>query len=140
MFACCSGCIEKLVGVDSKCPECGAFAWVKDMKTNRQLANTVAMCAKMRMLLGSDDDINSDDDNDDDELRINDSSPTDTRGIVSIKKNQSMSCSIQIQAKINSIQFKPKIPGDYKTFSAKTPIKNLAILNPSISEPHTIDE
>ncbi|XP_068715866.1 BRCA1-associated RING domain protein 1-like [Montipora foliosa] len=78
----CRGCIEKLVGVDSKCPECGTFAWVKDMKTNRQLANTVAMCAKMRMLLGSDDDINSDDDNDDDELRINDISPTDTRGVV----------------------------------------------------------
>jgi len=42
------------VGADSKCPECGAFAWVKDMKTNRQLANTVSMCAKIRMLIGSD--------------------------------------------------------------------------------------
>ena len=99
MFACCSGCIEKLVGVDSKCPECGAFAWVKDMKTNRQLANTVAMCAKMRMLLGSDDDINSDDDNDDDELRINESSPTDTRGIASIKKK-----SINVMFNPNSSQ------------------------------------
>lgn len=26
------------------------------MKTNRQLANTVNMCAKIRMLVGSDDD------------------------------------------------------------------------------------
>ena len=26
------------------------------MKTNRQLANTVSMCAKIRMLVGSDDD------------------------------------------------------------------------------------
>ena len=51
-----SNCIKKLVGADSKCPECGAFAWVKDMKTNRQLANTVNMCAKIRMLVGSDDD------------------------------------------------------------------------------------
>ena len=51
-----SNCIQKLVGADSKCPECGAFAWVKDMKTNRQLANTVNMCAKIRMLVGSDDD------------------------------------------------------------------------------------
>lgn len=52
----CSNCIKKLVGADSKCPECGAFSWVKDMKTNRQLANTVNMCAKIRMLVGSDDD------------------------------------------------------------------------------------
>ncbi|KAM7448499.1 BRCA1-associated RING domain protein 1 [Porites harrisoni] len=52
----CRNCIKKLVGADSKCPECGAFAWVKDMKTNRQLANTVNMCAKIRMLVGSDDD------------------------------------------------------------------------------------
>ena len=44
------------MGADSKCPECGAFAWVKDMKTNHQLANTVNMCAKMRMLIGADDD------------------------------------------------------------------------------------
>ena len=29
---------------------------MKDMKTNRQLANTVNMCAKIRMLVGSDDD------------------------------------------------------------------------------------
>ena len=43
------------MGTDSKCPECGAFAWVKDMKTNRQLANTVSMCAKIRFLVGSDD-------------------------------------------------------------------------------------
>ncbi|KAJ7389986.1 BRCA1-associated RING domain protein 1 [Desmophyllum pertusum] len=52
-------CVEKLVGADSKCPECGAFAWVKDMKTNRQLSNTVSMCAKIRMLVGSDDDDNN---------------------------------------------------------------------------------
>lgn len=51
-----SNCIKKLVGADSKCPECGAFAWVKDMKTNRQLVNTVNMCAKIRMLVGSNDD------------------------------------------------------------------------------------
>lgn len=31
---------------------------MKDMKTNRQLANTVNMCAKIRMLVGSDDDSN----------------------------------------------------------------------------------
>lgn len=55
----CSNCVEKLVGADSKCPECGAFAWVKDMKTNRQLSNTVSMCAKIRMLVGSDDDDNN---------------------------------------------------------------------------------
>ena len=55
-FSSCSNCIKKLVGADSKCPECGAFAWVKDMKTNHQLANTVNMCAKIRMLVGSDDD------------------------------------------------------------------------------------
>ena len=53
-------CVEELVGADSKCPECGTFAWVKDMKTNRQLANTVSMCAKIRMVIGSDDD-NDDD-------------------------------------------------------------------------------
>lgn len=49
-------CVEMLVGADSKCPECGTFAWVKDMKTNHQLANTVSMCAKIRMVIGSDDD------------------------------------------------------------------------------------
>ena len=46
------------MGADSKCPECGAFAWVKDLKTNRQLANTVSMCSKIRMLVGSDEDGN----------------------------------------------------------------------------------
>ena len=54
--------MENLVGADSKCPECGTFAWVKDMKTNRQLANTVSMCAKIRMVIESDDD-NDDDHN-----------------------------------------------------------------------------
>ena len=34
------------------------------MKTNRQLANTVSMCAKIRIVIGSDDD--NDDDHDDD--------------------------------------------------------------------------
>ena len=51
------------MGADSKCPECGVFAWVKDMKTNRQLANTVSMCAKIRMLVGSNDDEHGDVDN-----------------------------------------------------------------------------
>lgn len=62
----CSNCVEKLVGADSKCPECGAFAWVKNLKTNRQLANTVSMCTKIRKLVGSDDHDKSssgDDDN-----------------------------------------------------------------------------
>lgn len=35
---------------------------MKDMKTNRQLANTVSMCAKIRMVIESDDD-NDDDQN-----------------------------------------------------------------------------
>jgi len=56
------------VGADSKCPECGAFAWVKDMKTNRQLANTISMCTKIRMLVGSDD---KDDDNVESKTHIN---------------------------------------------------------------------
>ena len=43
---------------NSKCPECGAFAWVKDLKTNQQLANTVSMCSKIRMLVGSDENDN----------------------------------------------------------------------------------
>jgi len=60
-FLCCRNCVQKLVGADSKCPECGTFAWVKDMKTNRQLANTVSMCTKIRMVIGSDD--NGDDHN-----------------------------------------------------------------------------
>lgn len=59
-FLTCRNCVEKLVGAESKCPECGTFAWVKDMKTNRQLANTVSMCAKIRMVIGSDDDNNDD--------------------------------------------------------------------------------
>ncbi|RMX38967.1 hypothetical protein pdam_00008176 [Pocillopora damicornis] len=62
----CRNCVEKLVGADSKCPECGAFAWVKNLKTNRQLANTVSMCTKIRKLVGSDDHDKSssgDDDN-----------------------------------------------------------------------------
>ncbi|KAL9968226.1 hypothetical protein ACROYT_G026576 [Oculina patagonica] len=62
----CRNCVEKLVGADSKCPECGAFAWVKDLKTNRQLANTVSMCTKMRLLVGSADGNSDDDDNDHD--------------------------------------------------------------------------
>lgn len=62
-FLFCRNCVEKLVGADSKCPECGTFAWVKDMKTNRQLANTVSMCAKIRMVIRSDDD-NDDHDHD----------------------------------------------------------------------------
>lgn len=40
---------------------------MKDMKTNRQLANTVSMCTKMRMLVGSADDDDDDCDNDDDD-------------------------------------------------------------------------
>ena len=60
----CSDCVEKQVGVDSKCPECGAFAWVKDLKTNRQLVNTVNACVRLRSLVGSQDsdkfDIKSD--------------------------------------------------------------------------------
>ena len=64
IFTCFSLCIEKLVGTDSKCPECGAFAWVKDMKTNRQLANTVTMCRKMRVLVDNNEQSdNGDDDN-----------------------------------------------------------------------------
>lgn len=68
----CRKCVEKLVGADSKCPECGAFAWVKDLKTNRQLANTVSMCTKIRMLVESDDDQGSgsgDDDDDDNNVK-----------------------------------------------------------------------
>lgn len=69
-------CVEKLVGADSKCPECGTFAWVKDMKTNRQLANTVSMCAKIRMVIGSDDD----DDNDDHSVNKNKQHANSTTG------------------------------------------------------------
>jgi len=58
----CRLCIEKLVGSDSKCPECGAFAWVKDMKTNRQLANTVTMCRKMRVLVDNNEQSDNGDD------------------------------------------------------------------------------
>ena len=61
-FTCFSLCIEKLVGSDSKCPECGAFAWVKDMKTNRQLANTVTMCRKMRVLVDNNEQSDNGDD------------------------------------------------------------------------------
>ena len=61
------------MGADSKCPECGAFAWVKDMKTNRQLANTVSMCAKIRILVGSGDGEHGDADNNE-----NTNSPTNT--------------------------------------------------------------
>ena len=62
--------MEKLVGADSKCPECGAFAWVKDLKTNRQLANTVSMCTKIRMLVGLDDNDEGDDDDDDEDNNV----------------------------------------------------------------------
>lgn len=55
-----------MVGADSKCPECGAFAWVKNLKTNRQLANTVSMCTKIRKLVGSDDHDKSSSSGDDD--------------------------------------------------------------------------
>ena len=71
IFTCFSLCIEKLVGTDSKCPECGAFAWVKDMKTNRQLANTVTMCRKMRVLVGPDNNEQSDNDDDNNDVLIN---------------------------------------------------------------------
>ena len=47
-----SKCIEVQVGADSKCPECGAFSWLKDLKTNRQLAHIVISCEKLRCLIG----------------------------------------------------------------------------------------
>lgn len=40
--------MEDVIGVNNKCPECGSFAWVKDLKPNRQLTNLVSLCKTMR--------------------------------------------------------------------------------------------
>ena len=49
-----SGCVVKMVGANSKCPECGSFAWVKNLKTNRQLANVATMCFQLKSLVRND--------------------------------------------------------------------------------------
>lgn len=49
-------CVEELVGVGSKCPECGAFAWSKDLKVNRRLADILSLCISIRTTIGNNDD------------------------------------------------------------------------------------
>ena len=45
-------CIEETLGNESKCPECGLFSWVKDLRLNHQLAMTVKMSLKLQSLIG----------------------------------------------------------------------------------------
>ncbi|XP_031564381.1 BRCA1-associated RING domain protein 1-like [Actinia tenebrosa] len=53
----CRNCVEELVGIDSKCPECGAFAWSKDLKVNRRLADILSLCKLIRTTVGNNDDV-----------------------------------------------------------------------------------
>ena len=48
----CRECIEKRLDSESKCPECGLFSWMKDLRLNHQLATTVNMTLKLQSLVG----------------------------------------------------------------------------------------
>eukprot|EP00794_Sanderia_malayensis_P003062 gene3062-3525_t len=54
----CRACVTQSVNADSKCPECGSFAWVKNIEVNRQLANVVDFCQSLQSLI--DKDVNND--------------------------------------------------------------------------------
>ena len=41
-------CITKAVNENSKCPECGSFAWLKDLQTNRELLSAVEFCIGLK--------------------------------------------------------------------------------------------
>ncbi|XP_065053661.1 BRCA1-associated RING domain protein 1-like [Rhopilema esculentum] len=49
----CRSCITKAVNEDSKCPECGSIAWVKDLQVNRELAGTIEFCLGMRNVIAN---------------------------------------------------------------------------------------
>ena len=48
-------CATKAVNETSKCPVCGAFAWVKDLQTNRELASAIEFCLSLQKVVSGAD-------------------------------------------------------------------------------------
>ena len=40
------------LGSESKCPECGSFSWLKDIRLNHQLAAIVNMMMTLQSFIG----------------------------------------------------------------------------------------
>ena len=46
---------------NSKCPVCGAFAWLKDLQTNRELASAIEFCLSLQKVVSGEDHCNGKD-------------------------------------------------------------------------------
>ena len=44
-------CITNAVNESSKCPQCGSFAWLKDLQLNRELSSAVEFCIGLKKVV-----------------------------------------------------------------------------------------
>lgn len=44
-------CITKAINKNSKCPQCESFAWLKDLKINRELSSAVEFCVDLKKII-----------------------------------------------------------------------------------------